>query len=144
MLDEERFGNVRISGSGSSAKYNEELFDSRITIVTKYIEPQNDSNHQRQLEFLYALQMVLHELEQPAGNNTLTGIIYSLYIQCIDLGVATIICKKLSESGIFEDAAFHLWKTSGSETIGHGTTMLALKDFFDWLESTPVESDYSQ
>ena len=57
-----------ISGSGSNAKYNEELLDSRITIVTKYIEPQNDSNHQRQLEFLYALQMILHELEPPAGN----------------------------------------------------------------------------
>jgi len=41
-----------ISGSGSNAKYNEELLDSRIT---KYIEPQNDIGHQRQLEFLYAL-----------------------------------------------------------------------------------------
>ena len=59
-------------------------------------------------------------------------------------GVATIICKKLSETGIFEDAAFDLWKKSGSETIGHRTTMLALKDFYDWLESIPVESDYSQ
>lgn len=56
-----------ISGSGSNAKYNEELFDSRITIVTKYIEPQNDVEHRRQLEFLCALQMVLHELDQPAG-----------------------------------------------------------------------------
>ena len=133
---------LRISGSGSNAKYNEELFDSRITIVTKYIEPQNDSNHLRQLEFLYALQMVLHEQEQPTGI-TLTD----LAIQHVTIdysGLATIICKKLSESGVFEDAAFHLWKTSGSDSIGHGTTMLALKDFFDWLESTPVESDYSQ
>jgi len=86
--------------------------------------------------------MVLHELEQPAGN-----VLTDLAIQYITIdysGLATIICKKLSESGVFEDAAFHLWKTSGSESIGHGTTMLALKDFFDWLESTPVESDYSQ
>ena len=56
-----------ISGSGCNAKYNEELFETRIIIVTKYIEPQNDVHHQRQLEFLYALQMVLHELDQPAG-----------------------------------------------------------------------------
>lgn len=132
-----------ISGSGSSAKYNEELFDSRITIVTKYIEPQNDSNHQRQLEFLYALQMVLHELEQPAGN-ILSCKCSSCTCSITASGVATIICKKLSETGIFEDAAFHLWKTSGNETIGHDATMLALKDFYDWLESTPVESDYSQ
>lgn len=60
------------------------------------------------------------------------------------IGVAAIICKKLSETGIFEDAAFHLWKKSANETMGHGTTMLALTEFFDWLESTPVESDYSQ
>ena len=65
-------------------------------------------------------------------------------VPLLTIGVATIICKKLSEAGIFEDAAFHLWKRSGSETIGHGRTMLALKDFYDWLESSPVESDYSQ
>ena len=78
--------------------------------------------------------------------NTLT-IVHCVHV-CVcsttHPGVATIICKKISESGIFEDAAFHLWKTTGSETVGHGTTMLALKDFYDWLESTPVESDYSQ
>lgn len=62
-----RVNDVRVYFSGSNAKYNEELFESRITIVTKYIEPQNDNHHQRQLEFLYALQIVLHELNQPAG-----------------------------------------------------------------------------
>ena len=134
-----------ISGSGSNAKYNEELLDSRITIVTKYIEPQNDSNHQRQLEFLYALQMVLHELEPPAGNQYID---YCSLCTCVcsttHPGLAILICKNLSDSGVFEDAAFHLWKTTGSETVGHGTTMLALEDFYDWLESSPVESDYSQ
>ena len=114
--------------------------------MAKYIEPQNDTNHQRQLEFLYALQMVLHELEQPAGGgNTLTSsCVYCLQVFYCSLGVATVICKKLSETGVFEDAAFHLWKTTSSETVGHYTMMLALKDFYDWLESTPVESDYSQ
>jgi len=65
-----------ISVSGSNAKYNEELLDSRIT---KYIESQNDIGHQRQLEFLYALQIVLHDLEQPAGNDILLYVHCSLY-----------------------------------------------------------------
>lgn len=63
---------------------------------------------------------------------------------CHYSGVVTSICKKLSENGIFEDGAFHLWKKSGSETVGHGAIMMTLMEFFDWLESTPVESDYSQ
>ena len=82
--------------------------------------------------------MVLHELEQPASN-----VFTDLAIQHVTIdysGLATIICKKLSEGGVFEDAAFHLWKTSGSESIGHATIML---EFFDWLESMSVESDYS-
>jgi len=55
------------TGSGSSARYNEELFDSRMEVVVKYIQPQNDSQHQRQVEFLCAMQMVLHDLEHPEG-----------------------------------------------------------------------------
>ena len=53
--------------SGSSARYNEDLLDSRMEVVTKYIQPQNDSQHQRQVEFLCAMQMVLHDLKHPAG-----------------------------------------------------------------------------
>jgi len=55
------------TGSGSSARYNEELLESRMEVVAKYIQPQNDSQHQRQVEFLCAMQIVLHDLEHPAG-----------------------------------------------------------------------------
>ena len=81
---------------------------------------------------------------RPSFANSVTIVVYCLQVFYCSLGVATVICKKLSETGVFEDAAFHLWKTTSSETVGHYTMMLALKDFYDWLESTPVESDYSQ
>jgi len=59
-------------------------------------------------------------------------------------GLATAVCKKLSETGIFEDDAFFKWRDSTAGIVGHGATMVALKDFYEWLDSTPVESDYSQ
>ena len=60
-------------------------------------------------------------------------------------GVAASVCKKLSETGIFEDAAFFRWRDSAAAGIvGHGATMMALKKFYEWLDTAPVESDYSQ
>jgi len=107
-----------VTGSGTSAVFEDECFKKRLMVLKKYV----DENQDLQMEVLYALQITVAKLEHPPKLlNNMFNVVYD-----VDVVSEQVFCG---------------WRDKGTETFGKGNSVISVKTFFDWLDCAETESD---
>ncbi|KAL9911288.1 eukaryotic translation initiation factor 4 gamma 3 isoform X1 [Glossina fuscipes] len=89
-----------------------------IPVLIRYI----DSKEERELECLYALQLLVHNLEHPRH------LISDLFI-------------KLNEYDVIPQDTFRRWRESTAQTVGKGVAVKALNPFFNQILNGETSDD---
>ncbi|XP_048460202.1 eukaryotic translation initiation factor 4 gamma 1a [Rhincodon typus] len=97
-----------------------EVIQNRVKVLTKYL----DSDPQRELQALYALQALMAKLEQPP--NLLRTFFDVLY-----------------DEDVISEEAFYKWESSKdpAEQQGKGVALKSVTAFFTWLREAEEESE---
>ncbi|XP_072428568.1 eukaryotic translation initiation factor 4 gamma 1-like isoform X1 [Chiloscyllium punctatum] len=97
-----------------------EVVQNRVKVLTKYL----DSDPQRELQALYALQALMAKLEQPP--NLLRTFFDVLY-----------------DEDVISEEAFYKWESSKdpAEQQGKGVALKSVTAFFTWLREAEEESE---
>ncbi|XP_069466444.1 eukaryotic translation initiation factor 4 gamma 3 isoform X4 [Ambystoma mexicanum] len=111
-----------IIGDSSSFRVDTAIIKQRVPVLLKYL----DSDTERELEALYALQALIAKLDQPAN-------LLRMFFDCL-----------YDEEVISEDA-FYRWEASKdpSEQNGKGVALKSVTAFFTWLREAEEESEDS-
>eukprot|EP00731_Ephydatia_muelleri_P015436 Em0008g1156a len=108
-----------VTGKGSSAHLARDLFETRLEILTKYV----NSDEKLELEVLLALEMAVAKLDHPPK------VLCQMFNAVYD-------CEVVGENSCYT------WRDRAQEGVeGKGTAVMSVKAFFDWLESAERESD---
>jgi translation initiation factor 4G len=102
----------------SNCECNKELLSKRKNVLLKYIDRSKDL----ELQALFAIQLLVHELKQPRG--LLRDLFDVLY-----------------EGDIITEDAFFNWETSKESPLGKGHALSSVKDFLSWLKKADEESN---
>ncbi|XP_018430227.1 PREDICTED: eukaryotic translation initiation factor 4 gamma 3 [Nanorana parkeri] len=109
-----------IVGDCSSCRVDTSFLKQKVPVLVKYM----DSNVERELQALYALQALIVKLDQPAN-------LLRMFFDCL-----------YDEEVISEDA-FYGWESSTdpAEQDGKGVALKSVTAFFTWLREAEEESE---
>ncbi|XP_043919098.1 eukaryotic translation initiation factor 4 gamma 3 isoform X3 [Protopterus annectens] len=109
-----------IVGDGSSFRVDTSIIKQRAPVLLKYL----DSDTERELQALYALQALIVKLDQPPN-------LLRMFFDCL-----------YDEEVITEDA-FYKWENSKdpAELNGKGVALKSVTAFFTWLREADEESE---
>ncbi|KAL5490844.1 hypothetical protein EMCRGX_G016035 [Ephydatia muelleri] len=111
-----------VTGKGSNAHLARDLFETRLEILTEYV----NSDEKLELEVLLALEMAVAKLDHPPK------LLYQMFNAVYD-------CEVVGENSCYT------WRDRAQEGVeGKGTAVMSVKAFFDWLESAARESDHPE
>ncbi|XP_069598081.1 eukaryotic translation initiation factor 4 gamma 3 isoform X4 [Ranitomeya imitator] len=109
-----------ILGDCSSCRVDTSFLKQKVPVLLKYM----DSNVERELQALYALQALIVKLDQPPN-------LLRMFFDCL-----------YDEEVISEDA-FYMWESSKdpAEQNGKGVALKSVTAFFTWLQEAEEESE---
>ncbi|XP_016135657.1 eukaryotic translation initiation factor 4 gamma 3-like [Sinocyclocheilus grahami] len=105
---------------GSSYKVDLSIIQRRLPVLHKYF----NSDTERQLQALYALQVLIVKLDQPAN-------LLRMFFDC------------LYDEDVISEDAFYKWEVSKdpAEQQGKGVALKSVTAFFTWLREAEEESE---
>uniref|UniRef100_A0A671NF96 Eukaryotic translation initiation factor 4 gamma 3-like n=1 Tax=Sinocyclocheilus anshuiensis TaxID=1608454 RepID=A0A671NF96_9TELE len=106
--------------AGSSYKVDLSIIQRRLPVLHKYF----NSDTERQLQALYALQVLIVKLDQPAN-------LLRMFFDC------------LYDEDVISEDAFYKWEVSKdpAEQQGKGVALKSVTAFFTWLREAEEESE---
>uniref|UniRef100_A0A672L7J8 Eukaryotic translation initiation factor 4 gamma 3-like n=1 Tax=Sinocyclocheilus grahami TaxID=75366 RepID=A0A672L7J8_SINGR len=127
---QKKFSNAKMSNTpilcflsaaeGSSYKVDLSIIQRRLPVLHKYF----NSDTERQLQALYALQVLIVKLDQPAN-------LLRMFFDC------------LYDEDVISEDAFYKWEVSKdpAEQQGKGVALKSVTAFFTWLREAEEESE---
>uniref|UniRef100_A0A8C2BIL1 Eukaryotic translation initiation factor 4 gamma, 3b n=1 Tax=Cyprinus carpio TaxID=7962 RepID=A0A8C2BIL1_CYPCA len=108
------------AAEGSSYKVDLSIIQRRLPVLHKYL----NSDTERQLQALYALQALIVKLDQPAN-------LLRMFFDC------------LYDEDVISEDAFYKWEVSKdpAEQQGKGVALKSVTAFFTWLREAEEESE---
>uniref|UniRef100_A0A672LCV2 Eukaryotic translation initiation factor 4 gamma 3-like n=1 Tax=Sinocyclocheilus grahami TaxID=75366 RepID=A0A672LCV2_SINGR len=108
------------AAEGSSYKVDLSIIQRRLPVLHKYF----NSDTERQLQALYALQVLIVKLDQPAN-------LLRMFFDC------------LYDEDVISEDAFYKWEVSKdpAEQQGKGVALKSVTAFFTWLREAEEESE---
>ncbi|XP_077458729.1 eukaryotic translation initiation factor 4 gamma 3 isoform X3 [Stigmatopora argus] len=105
---------------GTNCRVDRASIKRRLSVLLKYL----NSDTERQLQALYALQTLIVSLDQPPN-------LLRLFFDC------------LYDEDVISEYAFNKWETSKdpAEQEGKGVALKSVTDFFTWLREAEEESE---
>ncbi|XP_050952464.1 eukaryotic translation initiation factor 4 gamma 3 isoform X4 [Labeo rohita] len=109
-----------VKTEGSSYKVDLSIIQRRLPVLHKYL----NSDTERQLQALYALQALIVKLDQPAN-------LLRMFFDC------------LYDEDVISEDAFYKWEVSKdpAEQQGKGVALKSVTAFFTWLREAEEESE---
>ncbi|XP_051735410.1 eukaryotic translation initiation factor 4 gamma 3 isoform X7 [Ctenopharyngodon idella] len=109
-----------VKTEGSSCKVDLTIIQRRLPVLHKYL----NSDTERQLQALYALQALIVKLDQPAN-------LLRMFFDC------------LYDEDVISEDAFYKWEVSKdpAEQQGKGVALKSVTAFFTWLREAEEESE---
>ncbi|KAK7132262.1 hypothetical protein R3I93_018728 [Phoxinus phoxinus] len=109
-----------VKTDGSSSKVDLTIIQRRLPVLHKYL----NSDTERQLQALYALQALIVKLDQPAN-------LLRMFFDC------------LYDEDVISEDAFNKWEVSKdpAEQHGKGVALKSVTAFFTWLREAEEESE---
>ncbi|XP_039507996.1 eukaryotic translation initiation factor 4 gamma 3 isoform X3 [Pimephales promelas] len=109
-----------VKTDGSSSKVDLTIIQRRLPVLHKYL----NSDTERQLQALYALQALIVKLDQPAN-------LLRMFFDC------------LYDEDVISEDAFNKWEVSKdpAEQQGKGVALKSVTAFFTWLREAEEESE---
>ncbi|XP_067302408.1 eukaryotic translation initiation factor 4 gamma 3 isoform X9 [Pseudorasbora parva] len=109
-----------VKSEGSSCKVDLTIIQRRLPVLHKYL----NSDTERQLQALYALQALIVKLDQPAN-------LLRMFFDC------------LYDEDVISEDAFYKWEVSKdpAEQQGKGVALKSVTAFFTWLREAEEESE---
>ncbi|XP_056304697.1 eukaryotic translation initiation factor 4 gamma 3 [Danio aesculapii] len=109
-----------VKTEGSSCKVDLSIIQTRLPVLHKYL----NSDTERQLQALYALQALIVKLDQPAN-------LLRMFFDC------------LYDEDVISEDAFYKWEVSKdpAEQQGKGVALKSVTAFFTWLREAEEESE---
>ncbi|XP_052397271.1 eukaryotic translation initiation factor 4 gamma 3 isoform X3 [Carassius gibelio] len=109
-----------VKSEGSSYKVDLSIIQRRLPVLHKYL----NSDTERQLQALYALQALIVKLDQPAN-------LLRMFFDC------------LYDEDVISEDAFYKWEVSKdpAEQQGKGVALKSVTAFFTWLREAEEESE---
>uniref|UniRef100_A0A671N7R7 Eukaryotic translation initiation factor 4 gamma 3-like n=1 Tax=Sinocyclocheilus anshuiensis TaxID=1608454 RepID=A0A671N7R7_9TELE len=109
-----------VKTEGSSYKVDLSIIQRRLPVLHKYF----NSDTERQLQALYALQVLIVKLDQPAN-------LLRMFFDC------------LYDEDVISEDAFYKWEVSKdpAEQQGKGVALKSVTAFFTWLREAEEESE---
>ncbi|XP_026096921.1 eukaryotic translation initiation factor 4 gamma 3 isoform X5 [Carassius auratus] len=109
-----------VKSEGSSYKVDLSMIQRRLPVLHKYL----NSDTERQLQALYALQALIVKLDQPAN-------LLRMFFDC------------LYDEDVISEDAFYKWEVSKdpAEQQGKGVALKSVTAFFTWLREAEEESE---
>ncbi|KAK2885631.1 hypothetical protein Q8A67_016468 [Cirrhinus molitorella] len=109
-----------VKTEGSSYKVDLSIIQRRLPVLHKYL----NSDTERQLQALYALQALIVKLDQPAN-------LLRMFFDC------------LYDEDVISEDAFYKWEVSKdpTEQEGKGVALKSVTAFFTWLREAEEESE---
>uniref|UniRef100_A0A671PCH7 Eukaryotic translation initiation factor 4 gamma 3-like n=1 Tax=Sinocyclocheilus anshuiensis TaxID=1608454 RepID=A0A671PCH7_9TELE len=109
-----------VKTEGSSYKVDLSIIKRRLPVLHKYL----NSDTERQLQALYALQALIVKLDQPAN-------LLRMFFDC------------LYDEDVISEDAFYKWEVSKdpAEQQGKGVALKSVTAFFTWLREAEEESE---
>lgn len=109
-----------IVGDCSSCRVDTTFLKQKVSVLVKYL----DSNVERELQALYALQALIVKLDQPPN-------LLRMFFDC------------LYDEEVISEEAFYRWESSKdpAEQNGKGVALKSVTAFFTWLREAEEESE---
>ncbi|XP_051517230.1 eukaryotic translation initiation factor 4 gamma 3-like isoform X3 [Myxocyprinus asiaticus] len=109
-----------VKTEGSSCKVDTPIIQKRLPVLHKYL----NSDTERQLQALYALQALIVKLDQPPN-------LLRMFFDC------------LYDEDVISEDAFYKWENSKdpAEQQGKGVALKSVTAFFTWLREAEEESE---
>ncbi|XP_040182677.1 eukaryotic translation initiation factor 4 gamma 3 isoform X12 [Rana temporaria] len=109
-----------IVGDCSSCRVDTTFLKQKVPVLVKYL----DSNVERELQALYALQALIVKLDQPPN-------LLRMFFDC------------LYDEEVISEEAFYRWESSkdAAEQNGKGVALKSVTAFFTWLREAEEESE---
>ncbi|XP_056589766.1 eukaryotic translation initiation factor 4 gamma 3 isoform X10 [Triplophysa dalaica] len=109
-----------VKTEGSSCKMDTSMIQRRLPVLHKYL----NSDTERQLQALYALQALIVKLDQPPN-------LLRMFFDC------------LYDEDVISEDAFYKWEVSKdpAELEGKGVALKSVTAFFTWLREAEEESE---
>uniref|UniRef100_A0A8D3DIT2 Eukaryotic translation initiation factor 4 gamma 3 n=1 Tax=Scophthalmus maximus TaxID=52904 RepID=A0A8D3DIT2_SCOMX len=109
-----------VKDDNSSCRVDTTLIQRRLPVLLKYL----NSDTERQLQALYALQALIVGLDQPPN-------LLRMFFDC------------LYDEDVISEDAFYKWETSKdpAEQLGKGVALKSVTAFFTWLREAEEESE---
>ncbi|KAL4622508.1 eukaryotic translation initiation factor 4 gamma 3-like [Arapaima gigas] len=109
-----------VKGEGTSCRVDTAIIQKRLPVLLKYL----NSDTERQLQALYALQALIVKLDQPPN-------LLRMFFDC------------LYDEDVISEDAFYKWETSKDpmEQQGKGVALKSVTAFFTWLREAEEESE---
>nr|XP_009304365.1 eukaryotic translation initiation factor 4 gamma 3 isoform X2 [Danio rerio] len=109
-----------VKDESTSCRVDTAIIQKRLPILHKYF----DSDTERQLQALYALQSLIVALDQPPN-------LLRMFFDC------------LYDEDVISEDAFYQWETSKdpTEQLGKGVALKSVNAFFTWLREAEEESE---
>ncbi|XP_018606133.2 eukaryotic translation initiation factor 4 gamma 3 isoform X3 [Scleropages formosus] len=109
-----------VKGESTSCKVDTATIQKRLPVLLKYL----NSDTERQLQALYALQALIVKLDQPPN-------LLRMFFDC------------LYDEDVISEDAFYKWEASKdpAEQLGKGVALKSVTAFFTWLREAEEESE---
>ncbi|KAJ8387227.1 hypothetical protein AAFF_G00159460 [Aldrovandia affinis] len=109
-----------VTGDGASCRVDTTIIQRRLPVLLKYL----NSDTERQLQALYALQALIVKLDQPPN-------LLRMFFDC------------LYDEDVISEDAFYKWENSKDpgEQQGKGVALKSVTAFFTWLREAEEESE---
>ncbi|XP_072569528.1 eukaryotic translation initiation factor 4 gamma 3 isoform X3 [Paramormyrops kingsleyae] len=109
-----------VKGESTSCRVDTTIIQKRLPVLLKYL----NSDTERQLQALYALQALIVKLDQPPN-------LLRMFFDC------------LYDEDVISEDAFYKWETSKdpAEELGKGVALKSVTAFFTWLREAEEESE---
>ncbi|XP_029103696.1 eukaryotic translation initiation factor 4 gamma 3-like isoform X3 [Scleropages formosus] len=109
-----------VKGEGTSCRVDTAIIQRRLPVLLKYL----NSDTERQLQALYALQALIVTLDQPPN-------LLRMFFDC------------LYDEDVISEDAFYKWEASKdpAEQLGKGVALKSVTAFFTWLREAEEESE---
>ncbi|XP_036388416.1 eukaryotic translation initiation factor 4 gamma 3 isoform X4 [Megalops cyprinoides] len=109
-----------VTGDGTTCRVDTTIIQRRLPVLLKYL----NSDTERQLQALYALQALIVKLDQPPN-------LLRMFFDC------------LYDEDVISEDAFYKWENSKdpAEQQGKGVALKSVTAFFTWLREAEEESE---
>ncbi|XP_066547258.1 eukaryotic translation initiation factor 4 gamma 3 isoform X2 [Amia ocellicauda] len=109
-----------VKGESTACRVDTATIQRRLPVLLKYL----NSDTERQLQALYALQALIVKLDQPPN-------LLRMFFDC------------LYDEDVISEDAFYKWETSKdpAEQLGKGVALKSVTAFFTWLREAEEESE---